>query len=244
MRNTPFRAKNKKRAFDFQLVMKFVITLVITKSIQYLGYLLDGFLLILVEHLCVYLSSGEVSVSEKFRHGVDVGAKVEHHHGECMPSAMECYLLVYPCSQYPPLYGFVGTRWGIDVPEYAFTRFAPLAHEFRSLRCDVKVFKSARLFLFEDDPGIFALLVNLSPCQLQYVAPAKSGQTREQERLFYVWIFAFGLRQLLQFVNGKVHSRSLLGLEALYATYRVVGDNPFIESLIETRTQLVEVAEL
>lgn len=31
MRNTPFRAKNKKRAFDFQLVMKFVITLVITK---------------------------------------------------------------------------------------------------------------------------------------------------------------------------------------------------------------------
>ena len=26
MRNTPFRAKNKKRAFDFQLVMKFVIT--------------------------------------------------------------------------------------------------------------------------------------------------------------------------------------------------------------------------
>ncbi len=68
--------------------MKFVITLVITKSIQYLGYLLDGFLLVLVEYLCVNLCCGEVPVSEKFRHGVDVSAKVEHHYGECMPSRM------------------------------------------------------------------------------------------------------------------------------------------------------------
>ena len=161
-----------------------------------------------------------------------------------MSCAMKRYLFLYSCTEHPPLYGFVGTRWGIYVPEYAFIRFAPLAHEFRSLRCDVKVFKPSRLFLFEDDPGIFALLVYLSPCQLQYVATAQPRQTREQERFFDVWIFAFGLRQLLQLVNGKVHSRSLLGLEALYATYRVMGDNPFIESLIETRTQLVEVAEL
>ena len=58
-------------------------------------------------------------------------------------------------------------RWytmGIYVPEYAFIRFAPLAHEFRGLWCDVKIFKPSRLFLFEDDPGIFALLVYLSSC--------------------------------------------------------------------------------
>lgn len=52
------------------------------------------------------------------------------------PFGVECYLLVYPCSQYPPLYGFVGTRWGIYVPEYAFIRLAPLAHEF-SAACGV-----------------------------------------------------------------------------------------------------------
>lgn len=48
-----------------------------------------------------------------------------------MSSAMECYLLVYPCSQYPPLYGFVGTWWegtSTSCPNYPSFQYPAAFH--------------------------------------------------------------------------------------------------------------------
>ena len=67
----------------------------------------NRFLLILIHHLCIYLSSGKLSMTEQLAHGIDVRSEVEHHCGECMPSAMECDFLVYLCPQYPLLNSLV-----------------------------------------------------------------------------------------------------------------------------------------
>lgn len=53
-----------------------------------------GGLLLLIQHLCVYLRCRKVAVSEQLADCVYVNAEVEHHNCECMPSAVECYMFV------------------------------------------------------------------------------------------------------------------------------------------------------
>ena len=130
-----------------------------------------------------------------------------------MSSDMECYLLVYPGSQYPPLYGFVGTRWEYMSPN-TLSFGLPLL-PMSSAACGV-------MSRYSSPPVFFCLkMIRVySPCSCTSPHVSFSMSLRRspvryenKESLFDVWIFAFGLRQLLQFVNGKVHSRSLLGLK-------------------------------
>ena len=109
-------------------------------------------------------------MSEQLAHSVYVSAEVKHHHGESMPAAVECNLLVNVCSIHPGLQSLVSAvHVGQHVREYEVVGISSWSHQIYSLLVYVEVFKSACLFLLEDKSCEIALLMDLAPCQFQNI---------------------------------------------------------------------------
>ena len=82
-----------------------------------------------------------------------------------MSCAMKRYLFLYSCTEHPPLYGFVRAAWRMYVAKWVVVLLAPLSEKLRRLWRNVKVFKTARLFLLEYNPCKVALFVYVAPSQ-------------------------------------------------------------------------------
>ena len=130
------------------------------------------------------------------------------------------------------------------VRERVFVGLAPFPHEDASLLRDVEVLLPLGFLLLEDEPRELPLLVHVSPCDAQHVAPPQPREAAEQERRLDLRVLAVHLREPFHLVNSEVHPRPLLRLEALNAAQGVVGYDALLERLIDAGSQLVEIAHL
>ena len=113
-----------------------------------------------------------------------------------------------------------------------------------SLRRNVQILLSSSFLLLEDDTRVFALLLHFTPSKLLNVTFAESCKAREKERTFQTWIVAWSGDQCLDFFQGEVVTLYISSLEAFDATERIDGNYTFLERLIDTSTQFVEVGHL
>ena len=135
----------------------------------YIWYVHHRRLLGLVEHLCVYLSRGKLTVAQKLRDGVDIGTNIQHHDGEGMPGTMEGYLLGDASPEHPHLYCMVGGRCREEIVKHQVRWVPALTQQLSGLRRDVDVLLSAGFLLLEDDSRVLSLRVYFAPCHLHDV---------------------------------------------------------------------------
>ena len=85
--------------------------------------------------------------------------------------------------------------------------------------------------------------MDVPPCQTENVAPTETCQTGEQERSFYLWVFALRFGEFPNLVECQIHTSSLLGLEPLDTSERIRRDNSLLVSLIQTGSQFIKVRQ-
>lgn len=129
------------------------------------------------------------------------------------------------------------------VCKYVFVGETSFPHKFRRLWRYVEILLSARFLLSENDSGKIPLFMNVSPCQTENVAPTETCQTGEQERSFYLWVFALRFGEFPNLVECQIHTSSLLGFEPLNTSERICRDNLFLVSLIQTGTKFIKIGE-
>ena len=69
--------------------------------LEYLGDVVNSFLLFCIHDFCINLSRFQFPMTKKFAHCIDVSAECQHQHGECVASDMERYVLVDSRPQCP-----------------------------------------------------------------------------------------------------------------------------------------------
>ena len=76
---------------------------------------------------------------------------------------MERDVLSYACFHTPLSQTVIGASGGVEELKDLFPRCATLPHQFHGFGGKVKIFKTARLLLREDDAHEVALFVNVAP---------------------------------------------------------------------------------
>lgn len=85
--------------------------------------------------------------------------------------------------------------------------------------------------------------MDVAPSQAENVAPSETCQTGEQERSFYLRVFALRNSEFTNLVECQIHTSSLLGLEPLDTSERIRRDNSLLVSLIQTGSQFIKVRQ-